>query len=305
MMEMILGLALGASLYAQPANACPHEAMAREAYNAGDHVRAERAAFEAREDGRCTREQAAMAGRLAALLALGRAYEDPDPEARLSQLTAALDLGQPWQVLSAIAMAHREAGRFDRAHAFFDAAFMDAADETLTPDWMAPSAEQAEQLFALKQEMHLASGEALSSRSGCVMNQRGFETRRRSQPVQFAFDSVAFTEEGARNADLLRRCLVTMGSPAITLTGHTDQVGQRGYNCELSVRRAQAVRRYLIDQGYSGTVRIDGRGMDAPYRPTDGFEYAPDLRRQMDRRVDLEIHDEDDTPARDMASCRG
>jgi outer membrane protein OmpA-like peptidoglycan-associated protein len=51
----------------------------------------------------------------------------------------------------------------------------------------------------------------------------------------------------------------------ITVEGHTDSVGSRAFNMDLSLRRAQSVRDHLVSRGLpSETVRANGVGPDRP-----------------------------------------
>jgi outer membrane protein OmpA-like peptidoglycan-associated protein len=70
----------------------------------------------------------------------------------------------------------------------------------------------------------------------------------------------------------------------IVVEGHADTEGTDTSNMIMSLRRAQAVRRYLIDQGIPATrVRIRGFGADWPVsaRP------ATEQERQLNRRAEV------------------
>ncbi|HUT77289.1 MAG TPA: OmpA family protein, partial [Polyangia bacterium] len=68
---------------------------------------------------------------------------------------------------------------------------------------------------------------------------------------------------------------------------HTDDRGKRDYNVDLSERRAQSVRRYLIDVGVeAGRLEAKGFGPEKPLAPniTAGG-------RARNRRVEFHITD--------------
>lgn len=72
--------------------------------------------------------------------------------------------------------------------------------------------------------------------------------------------------------------------PQITLIevqGHTDRQGSREYNIDLSRRRAEAVMRYLIDEGSVNPDRLrsKGYGFDMPLEEGSGADAAARNRR--------------------------
>ncbi len=61
----------------------------------------------------------------------------------------------------------------------------------------------------------------------------------------------------------------------VTVVAHTDAVGDAAANLALSQRRADAVQRYWIDQGFDAArIITDARGESDPLVPTDGPELA-------------------------------
>ena len=85
--------------------------------------------------------------------------------------------------------------------------------------------------------------------------------------VSFVTGSAELTEAGQREA---QKFAAALGSPLLagmrfTIEGHTDAVGDRSYNLDLSKRRAQAVVDYLVGKGVD-RARFDvaGYGFDRP-----------------------------------------
>ena len=69
----------------------------------------------------------------------------------------------------------------------------------------------------------------------------------------------------------------------ITIGGHTDSIGDEGYNKGLSNRRAKATRDYFIQSGISaGRLNAQGFGESQPIAPNDS-----DAGRAQNRRVEL------------------
>ncbi|MDY7228793.1 OmpA family protein [Hyalangium rubrum] len=83
----------------------------------------------------------------------------------------------------------------------------------------------------------------------------------------------------------------------VLIEGHTDNVGSRNYNVDLSQRRAKAVMEYLVGKGIARKrLSAKGFGFDRPI--TDN---ATPLGRAKNRRVDFRlIRDEVETPAREV-----
>lgn len=69
--------------------------------------------------------------------------------------------------------------------------------------------------------------------------------------VYFAFDSSALSDRArlilSNNADYLRR----HANITVTVEGHCDDRGSEAYNIGLGKRRAESVKKFLVDQGIS------------------------------------------------------
>jgi outer membrane protein OmpA-like peptidoglycan-associated protein len=108
-------------------------------------------------------------------------------------------------------------------------------------------------------------------------------------PIRFAFGSDLLSED-ARNA--LSKALVGLKaaeaagrSIEIDLTGHTDNIGSDEMNRELSLRRAESVRRWLVEQGLdSAGITIAGRGKSQPVASN-----GTDEGRARNRRVEITV----------------
>lgn len=72
---------------------------------------------------------------------------------------------------------------------------------------------------------------------------------------------------------------------SIKITGHTDNVGSEAYNQDLSLRRANAVKDYLVKNGV-GEIQIstDGKGESEPIADNNTAE-----GRELNRRVVFEV----------------
>jgi len=74
--------------------------------------------------------------------------------------------------------------------------------------------------------------------------------------------------------------LLTTKERKLTVEGHTDSQGTVGYNQDLSQRRADAVRSYLISRGYSGDlIFAQGIGENRPIADNRSAEGRANNRR--------------------------
>jgi len=108
-----------------------------------------------------------------------------------------------------------------------------------------------------------------------------------SNAIQFEFNKAVLL---SMNRELLSRIagiLLTSKGYSIKVHGHTDDVGSDAYNRELSERRAQAVRDYLVEAGISSTIiTTKGYGKSKPLVTAK----TPEARAK-NRRVEVEIVD--------------
>jgi outer membrane protein OmpA-like peptidoglycan-associated protein len=80
----------------------------------------------------------------------------------------------------------------------------------------------------------------------------------------------------------------------ITIEGYTDNVGSDAYNRELSQRRADSVRDFLVQSGISAD-RITARGLGEEYPVASNDTQAG---RQQNRRVQIIIINDNGRNAR-------
>ncbi len=103
--------------------------------------------------------------------------------------------------------------------------------------------------------------------------------------VNFDFDSAELDEN---SKEALRKVVETVNPNArykLTASGHTDSKGPRKYNMGLSEKRAEEVRKYLMELGLSSDfIKIKGHGPDVPVADNDTEE-----GRALNRRVELNI----------------
>ncbi|MGO8786187.1 MAG: OmpA family protein [Terriglobia bacterium] len=104
--------------------------------------------------------------------------------------------------------------------------------------------------------------------------------------VLFGFNHYNLTGDDQQQLADLTQSLTSMKHYAIEVRGFTDKIGSKQYNLELSRRRADAVVRYLTENGNVPLVKIHvlGLGEDSPAadnKTKDG--------RKQNRRVEVRI----------------
>jgi OOP family OmpA-OmpF porin len=101
----------------------------------------------------------------------------------------------------------------------------------------------------------------------------------------FDFDKSAVKPAGKAALDELLRKLQGMNTEVVVMVGHTDSVGSDDYNQKLSLRRAEAVKAYLVGKGMETTrVYTEGKGESQPLADNATAE-----GRARNRRVTVEV----------------
>jgi len=110
----------------------------------------------------------------------------------------------------------------------------------------------------------------------------------------FDFDKAELRPAGRLALDEFLGKMKRIEAEMITTDGHTDRFGSEGYNQDLSERRAQAVKTYLVSHGIDASrVRADGHGEMQPVTKAGECEGAKSAKviacLQPDRRVEIEV----------------
>jgi outer membrane protein OmpA-like peptidoglycan-associated protein len=103
--------------------------------------------------------------------------------------------------------------------------------------------------------------------------------------VNFDFDRSNIRPDAAPILDEAVRLLKDEGEITIVCAGFTDSIGTEEYNKKLSIRRAQAVKAYLVNHGIAASrITVEGFGESDPI----ASNATPDGRAQ-NRRVELRV----------------
>lgn len=115
-----------------------------------------------------------------------------------------------------------------------------------------------------------------------------------SADALFDFDKATLRPEGQRELDAFVQRLRGVRIDGVLVVGHSDRLGSKAYNQQLSERRAAAVRAHLVQAGVAvESLTIRGAGEDQPV--TTPNDCKGNLARaaliaclQPDRRVEVE-----------------
>jgi OOP family OmpA-OmpF porin len=101
----------------------------------------------------------------------------------------------------------------------------------------------------------------------------------------FDFDKAVLKPEGRAKLDDLVGKVKDINLEVIIAVGHTDAIGSDAYNQRLSVRRAEAVKAYLVSKGIEkNRVYTEGKGEKQPVADNRSSE-----GRAKNRRVEIEV----------------
>jgi outer membrane protein OmpA-like peptidoglycan-associated protein len=109
-----------------------------------------------------------------------------------------------------------------------------------------------------------------------------------SGSVLFASNRAVLLPEARTRLDQVAEVLLTSRERKLTVEGYTDSQGSVNFNLDLSQRRADAVRSYLVERGYQGDlIQAHGLGKGNPIADNGSAE-----GRANNRRVEIIIEHE-------------
>ena len=108
-----------------------------------------------------------------------------------------------------------------------------------------------------------------------------------SKSIRFDFDKANIKPEYRDILNRIAGILMTLKGYTIAVYGYTDDIGTQPYNLQLSQRRAEAVRDFLVQTGVSPAIMsTKGFGKSDPRVPGDSEQ-----ARAANRRVEIGIVD--------------
>ena len=137
-----------------------------------------------------------------------------------------------------------------------------------------------------------ARGRSAAAASAAAAARAEAHDRRRSPSrltCCFDFDKAVLKPEGKAKLDDLVGKLKGVALEVIIAIGHTDRIGGDAYNQKLSVRRAEAVKAYLVSKGIEpNRIYTEGKGKSQPVACNRASPRRP-RGRAKNRRVEVEV----------------
>ena len=240
----------------------------------------------------CSPVYRAELGRLMARSALTGLPGDAPPEA----IAAVFRFGRPWQALVALGDAHFDRRDWEKAVTVYQEALDDMRDTAANPK--PPPAELEQRVYKRAIEAralapnYVKTREYRGRKTGLASPEfRNFTAEAVPVPIKFEYDSSELTPEGVTAVEDIYSYLQGAAPNHVVIVGHTDPRGSDAYNDDLSFRRAEAVKSYLAQLGYTGLIDAEGRGKSEPFAPDDPTKYSQDELYAFDRRVEYKIVD--------------
>jgi OmpA-OmpF porin, OOP family len=103
------------------------------------------------------------------------------------------------------------------------------------------------------------------------------------EDTHFDFDESVIKPAAFEYLDHIAEIMQAYPDMHVNVQGHTDSIGSKSYNDALSIRRAQAVKTYLMNKGVQESrLSVEGFGFSRPVASNDTAE-----GRALNRRVEL------------------
>lgn len=102
--------------------------------------------------------------------------------------------------------------------------------------------------------------------------------------ILFAYNEFELKEEARLSMMKLAFIVQTNPDATFIIEGHTDSFGGEEFNRDLSLKRAEAVRRWLVERLRieAGNIKVLGLGKSRPIVPVDGDADAQSLNRRVE-----------------------
>ena len=103
--------------------------------------------------------------------------------------------------------------------------------------------------------------------------------------VNFDFNKATLRRDSDRSLTMAYNAMLANPDVQVEISGHTDNIGSQQSNQVLSLKRAQAVRNWLVDKGIaSNRMKAVGKGQNEPVDSND-----TDAGRAENRRIEFYV----------------
>jgi hypothetical protein len=103
--------------------------------------------------------------------------------------------------------------------------------------------------------------------------------------IYFDFNKFDLTDAAFNELEVILEKLDTISDYAITVIGHTDTIGNEKYNTDLSLKRANSVINYLVENNIdTSKIKVLGKSFNQPKAPN-----IDEYNRQLNRRVEIYV----------------
>lgn len=117
--------------------------------------------------------------------------------------------------------------------------------------------------------------------------QAGLDEALRGEHIAFESNSAVLTAKGRAVIDKVLPVLKRAPEASIEIGGHTDSYGDPDYNLQLSQKRAESVRQYLIDHAVTNRLAAIGYGSTRPLS-----HERTRAASKKNRRIELRVKEE-------------
>ncbi|MCB0429029.1 MAG: OmpA family protein [Flavobacteriales bacterium] len=109
--------------------------------------------------------------------------------------------------------------------------------------------------------------------------------------IYFEYNSAKLTKDSEKELDKLYDFLTTNTKLVISVQGHTDNKGNEKYNLELSQKRTESVKKYLVKKGiFAARIRAKGFGSSQPIAKNTNADGSDNEKgRALNRRIEIII----------------
>ena len=154
------------------------------------------------------------------------------------------------------------------------------------PTELEPDSEVAlKDLLTLKIALNPEKSVEVAKKEVMPEKEKSIERSKALVEIYFDFSLSKINTEYKDKLDKLSRLLFNHNDITLKITGNTDNIGGSEFNKSLGLKRAKAIKRYLVRKGaLSNQLIVESLGKEMPVTPNENEE-----GRKQNRRADLQL----------------